>query len=58
MLLAGGGQRLPSKINMYVKDFHQIQIIKVSSIIKQDKKNSQDSAKIPIQLCIHMPETL
>lgn len=38
MLLAGGGQRLPSKINIYVKDFHQIQSIKVSSIIKQDKK--------------------
>ena len=38
MLLAGGGQRLPSKINIYVKDFRQIQRIKVSSIIKQDKK--------------------
>ena len=35
MLLAGGDQRLPSKINMYVKDFHQIQSIKVSSIIKK-----------------------
>ena len=47
MLLAGGGQRLPSKINIYVKDFRQIQRIKVSSIIKQDKKIPRILQKFP-----------